>query len=134
MALSEETGTKAPRRVDRGSELQHTGDDPRVPSLGCSGNPRAKRVNRRRQRVLRRDAIANQFPEVPLLAEPENHGFARANNIGAKHAGGDYIPSLNPYTVVLDEPSRWRLAREPERAFMSNAVRLGVPGRFPFAV
>lgn len=47
-------------------------------------------------------AIASEFPGVTLLAEAENHGFARANNIAAKHARGEYIVLLNPDTVVLD--------------------------------
>ncbi len=47
-------------------------------------------------------AIAAEFPDVRLLAEDENHGFARANNIAAKHAKGEYLLLLNPDTVVLD--------------------------------
>lgn len=47
-------------------------------------------------------AVAAEFPDVRLMAEAENHGFARANNIAAKVARGDYILLLNPDTVVLD--------------------------------
>jgi len=47
-------------------------------------------------------AIAAEFPDIRLLAETENHGFAKANNIAAKLAVGDYILLLNPDTVVLD--------------------------------
>lgn len=47
-------------------------------------------------------AVAAEFPGVRLMAETENHGFARANNIAAKVARGDYILLLNPDTVVLD--------------------------------
>ncbi|MFQ5622514.1 MAG: glycosyltransferase family 2 protein [Paracoccaceae bacterium] len=47
-------------------------------------------------------AIAAEFPELRLLAETANHGFARANNIAAGHARGEYILLLNPDTVVLD--------------------------------
>ena len=47
-------------------------------------------------------AIAAEFPDIRLLAEDENHGFARANNIAAKHAKGEYLLLLNPDTVVLD--------------------------------
>ncbi|NNE35975.1 MAG: glycosyltransferase family 2 protein [Rhodothermales bacterium] len=47
-------------------------------------------------------AIANEFPQVRLLAERENHGFGKGNNLAAKHARGDYILLLNPDTVVLN--------------------------------
>ncbi|MCF1711079.1 glycosyltransferase family 2 protein [Tabrizicola sp. J26] len=47
-------------------------------------------------------AIAAEFPDVMLLAEQVNHGFAKANNIAATHAKGEYLLLLNPDTVVLD--------------------------------
>ena len=48
------------------------------------------------------DAIARAFPQVTLLAESENHGFAKANNIAASQARGRYVLLLNSDTVVLD--------------------------------
>lgn len=48
------------------------------------------------------EAIADDFPEITLLAETENHGFAKANNIAAARARGEYLLLLNPDTVVLD--------------------------------
>ncbi len=48
------------------------------------------------------DAIAAEFPSLRLFAETDNHGFARANNIAANHAAGEYVLLLNPDTVVLD--------------------------------
>ncbi|NNE33780.1 MAG: glycosyltransferase family 2 protein [Rhodothermales bacterium] len=48
------------------------------------------------------EAIAANYPEIVLMAEAENHGFAKANNIAAKRARGEYILLLNPDTVVLD--------------------------------
>lgn len=48
------------------------------------------------------DAIRSEFPDISLLAEPQNHGFAKANNIASKHAKGEYLLLLNPDTVVLD--------------------------------
>ncbi len=48
------------------------------------------------------EAIAAAFPQVTLLAEATNHGFAKANNIAAKHASGRYILLLNSDTLVLD--------------------------------
>ncbi len=47
-------------------------------------------------------AIADEFPNIQLMAESQNHGFATGNNIAAKHAQGEYILLLNPDTVVLD--------------------------------
>ncbi|MCK8465078.1 glycosyltransferase family 2 protein [Aliiroseovarius sp. S1339] len=47
-------------------------------------------------------AIAAEFPDHVLMAETENHGFAKANNLAAKHATGEYLLLLNPDTVVLD--------------------------------
>jgi N-acetylglucosaminyl-diphospho-decaprenol L-rhamnosyltransferase len=47
-------------------------------------------------------AIAEQFPQVRLLACEDNHGFARANNLGARQARGRYLLLLNPDTVILD--------------------------------
>ncbi|QIE56349.1 glycosyltransferase family 2 protein [Pikeienuella piscinae] len=48
------------------------------------------------------EAIGREFPDAMLIAEKINHGFARANNIAAKHARGEFILLLNPDTVVLD--------------------------------
>jgi len=48
------------------------------------------------------EAIAAEFPEISLIASKENYGFARANNIAATQARGEYVLLLNPDTVVLD--------------------------------
>jgi N-acetylglucosaminyl-diphospho-decaprenol L-rhamnosyltransferase len=48
------------------------------------------------------DAIAAEFPRAQLIRLDENIGFARANNVAARHATGDYLLLLNPDTVVLD--------------------------------
>jgi GT2 family glycosyltransferase len=47
-------------------------------------------------------AIATEFPDINLLAEPTNHGFAEGNNLAIRHARGTYVLLLNPDTVVLD--------------------------------
>lgn len=42
-------------------------------------------------------AIQQAFPEqVKLIASPVNLGFAKANNLGAQQASGDYLLILNP--------------------------------------
>lgn len=48
------------------------------------------------------EAIRSEFPDIRVLAETENHGFAKGNNIAALQARGDYLLLLNPDTVVLD--------------------------------
>lgn len=48
------------------------------------------------------EAIASEFPSIRLMAETDNHGFAKANNIAARHAVGEYVLLLNPDTLVLD--------------------------------
>ncbi len=48
------------------------------------------------------EAIAAEFPQITLLAEQDNHGFAKGNNIAAARARGEYLLLLNPDTVVLD--------------------------------
>ena len=48
------------------------------------------------------EAIAKGFPDAVLMAERDNHGFARANNIAAARARGEYLLLLNPDTVILE--------------------------------
>jgi len=48
------------------------------------------------------EAIAAAFPEMDLMAETANHGFAGANNLAAHRARGEYLLLLNPDTLVLD--------------------------------
>lgn len=49
------------------------------------------------------EAIAKAFPDVVLMAETENHGFAQGNNIAIEaKARGRYVLLLNPDTLVLD--------------------------------
>jgi len=47
-------------------------------------------------------AISEQFPDVTLMAESENHGFAKGNNLAVNRARGQYVLLLNPDTVVLN--------------------------------
>lgn len=46
--------------------------------------------------------LRDSFPDVTLLANEENVGFAAANNIGIEHSSGDNILLLNSDTVVRD--------------------------------
>jgi len=44
--------------------------------------------------------VREKFPSVNLICNKVNLGFARANNIAIKKAGGDHILLLNPDTIV----------------------------------
>lgn len=47
-------------------------------------------------------AIKREFPQVVLMAEADNHGFALATNISVQKARGRYVLLLNTDTIVLD--------------------------------
>ncbi|OUL60480.1 glycosyltransferase family 2 protein [Flavobacterium sp. AJR] len=49
------------------------------------------------------DMIRSRFPVVKLIANAENLGFPKGNNIGVSQAQGDYICILNPDTVVAED-------------------------------
>jgi GT2 family glycosyltransferase len=46
------------------------------------------------------DIIRNEFPNVRLIANPENKGFAHGNNLGIAQSQGQFIILLNPDAVV----------------------------------
>jgi len=48
------------------------------------------------------DAVKMQFPQVILIENNENRGFAAANNQGMARAKGQYVLLLNSDTVILD--------------------------------
>ena len=48
------------------------------------------------------DLIKKNFPEVKLIENNENLGFARGNNIGVSQSNGNYILLLNNDTILLD--------------------------------
>lgn len=47
-------------------------------------------------------AVREKFPDVLLIQNDRNEGFARANNIGIEKAGGEYIALVNSDIEVLD--------------------------------
>jgi GT2 family glycosyltransferase len=49
------------------------------------------------------DMVRSEFPEVTLIANAENRGFAAACNQGMRLASARYTLLLNPDTVVLDD-------------------------------
>lgn len=48
------------------------------------------------------DAIQEFFPQVTLLSETTNHGFAAAHDIALPYCRAPWILLLNPDTIVLD--------------------------------
>ncbi|MGP3703492.1 MAG: glycosyltransferase family 2 protein [Candidatus Bathyarchaeota archaeon] len=46
--------------------------------------------------------IEKNYPQVKLVKLDKNYGFAKANNIGLKHANGRYLVFLNNDTEVLE--------------------------------
>lgn len=51
--------------------------------------------------------LKQKYPDIQLLVNPANLGFAKGNNLGAKAASGSYLAFLNPDTRVDKE---WLLA------------------------
>ena len=45
--------------------------------------------------------IEREFPQVKLIANKDNIGFAKANNLAFQKSRGKYILMLNPDTVIL---------------------------------
>lgn len=44
--------------------------------------------------------VAQEFPQVQLIASPQNLGYAGGNNTGAEAARGQYLFLLNPDTII----------------------------------
>ncbi len=49
------------------------------------------------------ELIRKKFPEVKLIANSENNGFAAANNQAINQAQGEYILLINPDTIVQED-------------------------------
>ncbi|KAB8155402.1 glycosyltransferase [Kordia sp. TARA_039_SRF] len=49
------------------------------------------------------DMMRNTFPNIQLIANNENVGFAKANNQAVKVAKGEYVCILNPDTIVAED-------------------------------
>jgi GT2 family glycosyltransferase len=49
------------------------------------------------------DAVAENYPQLPLIRNPENLGFSKANNIGFESSQGRYILFSNPDIELTEE-------------------------------
>ncbi|MBR0166636.1 MAG: glycosyltransferase family 2 protein [Prevotella sp.] len=54
--------------------------------------------------------VRTDYPWVQLIENPENVGFARANNIAIRQSKAEYVLLLNPDTVVEEDTLRQSLA------------------------
>ena len=50
--------------------------------------------------------VRERFPEVKLIANTENPGFAVANNQAIRQSAGEYVLLLNPDTLVEEDTFR----------------------------
>ncbi|WP_404422108.1 glycosyltransferase family 2 protein [Nibricoccus sp. IMCC34717] len=66
--------------------------------------------------------LAAEFPQVRYVQSKENIGFAKANNLGARHATGTYLLLLNPDTEIHPR------ALEELIAPFENDPRVGAAG------
>src|SRR5271157_5076339 len=48
------------------------------------------------------DLVKEKYPQVRLIRNTENLGFAKANNIGIKESMGEYVCLINSDAVVLE--------------------------------
>ena len=56
------------------------------------------------------DYLKEKFPAVHFIANTENTGFAKANNLALAQASGDFVLYLNPDTLVSDSAIKRCLA------------------------
>jgi hypothetical protein len=69
------------------------------------------------------EMIEKEFPQVRLIKNEEDFGFARANNQAIKESKGRYILLLNPDTQILNNG-----ALEKMIGFMENNKKVGILG------
>jgi GT2 family glycosyltransferase len=76
------------------------------------------------------EAVAELFPDYQLIRNPENYGFAKANNIGIAKCSGDYICLVNSDVAFIEDcisPMLRYMAENPAVAVLSPKM-LGPDG------
>ena len=73
-------------------------------------------------------SCANDFPDVQIIINERNYGFAAANNIGIQAAQGDYLVLLNPDVYV--EPDTFQVMLD----YLKTAPDVGIVGPRTFTI
>ena len=68
------------------------------------------------------EMVRTKFPTVCALSNPENLGFAKANNTALPHCQSEYIFFLNPDTVIFDDTMQAAVA------YMDREQNVGLAG------
>jgi len=68
------------------------------------------------------DLIAREFPWVKLIRNPDNYGFAKANNMGIRESVGDYICLVNSDVKFTSN------CFEPMLRYMQDHADIGLLG------
>jgi len=68
------------------------------------------------------EMVKTGFPQVKLIANKENTGFAKANNQAIKQAQGEFVLLLNPDTEILND------SLEKTVSFMRSHAEVGIAG------
>ena len=81
------------------------------------------------------DMVRQRFPSVLLIANDDNLGFARANNLALARARGEYLLLLNPDTLVQEDTiaTMLRFFRENDDVGMAGCKIIRPDGTFELA-
>ncbi len=84
--------------------------------------------------------VKQKFPQAKLIANRQNYGFAKGNNLGLKAATGEYILFLNNDTVVTPDFLRLMIEDfqqdltlgciQPQMRMMTDKTRLDEAGAY----
>jgi GT2 family glycosyltransferase len=76
------------------------------------------------------EMLRQKFPDVKLIVNPTNRGFAAANNQALRESGGKYVLFLNPDTIVQEDTFRVMLEfmEQHESAAMAGCKILNPDG------
>jgi len=79
--------------------------------------------------------VKTEFPDVKVVVNSENYGFAKANNIGFNESSGDYLLFLNSDCEVKEKSISKMLdnLREHEEVGMIGPALQYPDGRFQFS-